>query len=88
MKTRIAAAVTAFVLGVAAPASSALAVYDAPAGRFVSSTPYDVTATGSITASDGRAYDRCPVSSAAEGNANQQNFPTKQYGQVAGGNRC
>lgn len=88
MKTRIAAAFTALILGVAAPASSAFAIYDAPTGRFVSSAPYDGPTTGSITASDGRLYDRCPMSSAAEGNANQQNFPTKQYGQIAGGNRC
>ena len=30
----------------------------------------------------------CPMSSAAEGNANQQNFPVQQYGQTSGGNRC
>lgn len=30
----------------------------------------------------------CPMNSASEGNANQQNFPVKQYGQTAGGNRC
>jgi hypothetical protein len=28
------------------------------------------------------------MSSAAEGNANQQNFPVMQYGQTSGGNRC
>ncbi|SFL39040.1 hypothetical protein [Methylorubrum salsuginis] len=89
MKTRVAAVAAAIVLGVAAPASSALAFdYGVPAGRYASTLPHDVTTTGSITASDGRLYDRCPMSSAAEGNANQQHFPTKQYGQVSGGYRC
>ena len=89
MKTRIAAAIAAVALGVAAPASSALA-FDrgAPAGRYTSTLPYDVTTTGSITNSDGPLYDRCPMSSAAEGNANQQHFPVKQYGQTSGGYRC
>ncbi len=89
MMTRIAAAITAIALGVAAPATSALAFgTDAPAGRYLSTTPDDVTTTGSITNPDGSLYDRCPTSSAAEGNANQQHFPTKQYGQVSGGYRC
>ena len=88
MKTRIAAAVTALVLGVA-PISSAMAF--GPDFPFVSSAPRDVETTGSI---GGRAnnsvpfYGACPMSSASEGNANQQNFPVKQYGQTAGGYRC
>ena len=52
----------------------------------------DVETTGSFDAPFGSRFDRdpstCPQSSAAEGNANQQNFPVKQYGQTAGGNRC
>ncbi len=88
MKTRIAATVTALMLAVA-PISSAMA-YDRPA--WTGSTPYDVEITGSFGAPFGGRYDRdpwtCPQSSAAEGNANQQNFPVKQYGQTAGGNRC
>ena len=88
MKTRIAATVTALVLAVA-PISSAMA-YDRPA--WTGSTPYDVETTGSFGAPFGGRYDRdpwtCPQSSAAEGNANQQNFPVKQYGQTAGGYRC
>jgi hypothetical protein len=88
MKNYLAAAVTALVLGIA-PVSSALA-FDAgaPANPF---WPRDVETTGSI---GGRAntsmpfYGACPMSSAAEGNANQQNFPVKQYGQTAGGYRC
>ncbi|MCI9882475.1 hypothetical protein MTL_20770 [Methylobacterium goesingense] len=86
MKTRIAALATAFVLGVA-PISSAMA-YDSPS-RYTAFAPDDVETTGSLT--DLRrppAYRGCPMSSAAEGNANQQNFPTQQYGQTSGGNRC
>jgi hypothetical protein len=86
MKTRIAALATALVLGVA-PISSAMA-YDSPS-RYTAFSPYDVETTGSVN--DVRrlpAYLGCPMSSAAEGNANQQNFPTQQYGQTSGGNRC
>ncbi len=88
MKTRIAAVVTALVLGVA-PISSAMA-YDR--SIWTGLTPYDVETTGSFGAPFGGRYDlnpaTCPMSSAAEGNANQQNFPVKQYGQTSGGNRC
>ena len=52
--------------------------------------PYGVEAAGSLGVPFG--YDNnpvtCPMSSAAEGNANQQHFPVKQYGQTTGGNRC
>ncbi|KQP65842.1 hypothetical protein ASF41_21930 [Methylobacterium sp. Leaf111] len=88
MKIRIAALATALVLGVAS-ISSAMA-YDSTS-RYTTFAPYDVDTTGSL---DGRRLaplrdpDRCPMSSAAEGNANQQNFPTQQYGQTSGGNRC
>ena len=88
MKTRIAAVVTALVLG-AAPISSAMAF--GPEFPFATFSPRDVETTGSI---DVRAntsvpfYGACPMSSAAEGNANQQNFPVKQYGQTVGGHRC
>jgi len=88
MKTRIAAVVTALVLGVA-PISSAMAF--GPEFPFASSSPRDAETTGSI---GGRAntsvpfYGACPMSSASEGNANQQNFPVKQYGQTSGGHRC
>ena len=86
MKTRIAALATALILGVA-PISSAMA-YDSPS-RYTAFAPYDVETTGSVN-DVGRspAYLGCPMSSAAEGNANQQNFPTQQYGQTSGGNRC
>ncbi|GJD63194.1 hypothetical protein [Methylobacterium frigidaeris] len=88
MKTRIATILTALVLGTA-PLSSAMAVSaHSPANPFWSQ---DVETTGSI---GGRAntsvpfYGACPMSSASEGNAKQQNFPVKQYGQTAGGYRC
>jgi hypothetical protein len=88
MKTRIAALATALVLGVA-PISSAMA-YDSPS-RYTGFAPYDVETTGSFEprrAAPLRNPYSCPMSSAAEGNANQQNFPTQQYGQTSGGNRC
>ena len=88
MKTRIAAVVTALVLGVA-PISSAMAF---ERSTWTGLTPYEVETTGSFATPFGGRFDRnpatCPMSSAAEGNANQQNFPVKQYGQSAGGNRC
>ena len=88
MKTRIAAAVTALVLG-AAPISSAMA-QTGPV--WTGLTPYEVETTGSFDAPFGGRFDRnhatCPLSSAAEGNAEQQNFPVKQYGRTSGGNRC
>ncbi|MCJ2091473.1 hypothetical protein MKK67_02965 [Methylobacterium sp. J-072] len=86
MKTRIAAAVTALVLGVA-PISSAMASNGA---RWTGLTPYEVETTGTLGLGvhEGSVYDRCPMSSAAEGNANQQTRPVKQYGQTSGGYRC
>ena len=86
MKTRIAAVVTALVLG-AAPISSAMA-FDS---RWTGYGPYEVETTGALPGlgfSENRNPATCPMSSAAEGNANQQNFPVKQYGQTSGGNRC
>lgn len=86
MKTRIAAAVTAFVLGVA-PISSAMA---SDGARWTGLAPYDVETTGALGLGvrDAPIYDRCPMSSAAEGNADQQTRPVKQYGQTTGGYRC
>ncbi|AWB19623.1 hypothetical protein DA075_00635 [Methylobacterium currus] len=87
MKTRIAAVVTALVLGVA-PISSAMAFSaNSPAHPF---GPRDVETTGSIGSRNASVpfYGACPMSSASEGNANQQNFPVKQYGQTSGGYRC
>lgn len=79
---------TAIILGFS-PISSAMA-YDAPS-RYTGFSPYGVEATGSFETRSS-AFSRnpatCPMSSAAEGNANQQNFPVQQYGQTSGGNRC
>ena len=88
MKTRIAAIATAAVLGVAS-ISSAMA-FERPSS-YSSFNSYEVDTTGSLGAR-GDVFSRnpanCPMSSAAEGNANQQNFPVQQYGQTSGGNRC
>ncbi|AMB43630.1 hypothetical protein [Methylobacterium sp. AMS5] len=84
MKTRVAAVVAAIVMGVTAPASSAMA-FDRSAPPVTAS---DVAVTGSLGVHDSPAHTACPMSSAAEGNANQQNFPVKQYGQTSGGTRC
>ncbi|KQP29145.1 hypothetical protein ASF27_20555 [Methylobacterium sp. Leaf102] len=85
MMTRIAAATAALVLGVAS-ISSAMA-FDRPA-RYTGFAN-DTETTGTVYGNpQSRSPANCPVSSAAEGNANQQNFPVKQYGQTAGGNRC
>lgn len=86
MKTRIAAIAAALVLG-AAPISSAMAFDNS--SRYTSFSPYNVETMGSVN--DVRrppAYVGCPMSSAAEGNANQPSFPVQQYGQTSGGNRC
>jgi len=51
-----------------------------------------VQTTGSIGVHDSPLYEShpgyCAPSSAAEGNANQQTRPVKQYGQTTGGDRC
>ena len=84
MKTRITAAVAAVILGVAAPVSSATA------RPFVAH--HEVLTTGTIGVYDSPFYEadprHCAPSAAAEGNANQQTRPVKQYGQTTGGNRC
>jgi hypothetical protein len=84
MKTRIAAAVAALVIGAAAPVTSAMA--------YPVSHDRGPLTTGSIGVHDTPFYEAhpgyCRPSSAAEGNANQQTRPVKQYGQTTGGNRC
>jgi hypothetical protein len=86
MRTRIAAVLTTLVLG-AAPISSAMASNGA---RWTGLAPYDVETTGALGLGvhDAPIYDCCPMSSAAEGNADQQTRPVKQYGQTTGGYRC
>ncbi len=88
MKTRIAAIAAAAIFGVAS-IPSAMA-YDDPS-RYTGFAPHVVETTGSFVGTRAgfhRDPANCRMSSAAEGNANQQNFPVKQYGQTAGGNRC
>ncbi|GJE09205.1 MULTISPECIES: hypothetical protein [Methylobacterium] len=86
MKNRIAIALTALVLG-AAPLSSAMAENR---GRWTGFVPYAPETTGALGlgAHDMPFYEGCPMSSAAEGNADQQTRPVKQYGQTTGGYRC
>ncbi|BAU90442.1 hypothetical protein MPPM_1837 [Methylorubrum populi] len=83
MKTRIASVVAALVLGVA-PVTSALAYSEFHARPMPLTSGWNAP----LGAHDSPFYASCPASSAAEGNANQQNFPVKQYGQTAGGYRC
>ncbi|WP_375275966.1 hypothetical protein [Methylorubrum thiocyanatum] len=84
MKTRVAAVVAAAIIGATAPASSVMAF----GNRTTPAVRSDVLVTGSLGVHDSPEHTACPMSSAAEGNANQQNFPVKQYGQTAGGTRC
>lgn len=49
---------------------------------------YETEYTGSVTGQDIPYYTGCPMSSAAEGNANQQTRPVMQYGQTSGGSAC
>ncbi|TXM97544.1 hypothetical protein FV242_31265 [Methylobacterium sp. WL64] len=86
MKNRIAAAATALVLGVA-PISSTMAANGA---RWTGFATQEIETTGALGLGvhDNPDYVGCPMSSAAEGNANQQTRPVKQYGQTAGGYRC
>ena len=91
-KTRLATLATALVLGVAS-LSPALAFERNPAqertGRYTGFLSHEVETTGSVYAPTRTPVTGgCPMSSAAEGNANQQNFPVMQYGQTSGGNRC
>ena len=86
MKIRFAAACTALVLA-AAPLSSALAAPEARWTGFNTHAPETTGALG-LGVHDAPFYAGCPMSSAAEGNADQQTRPIKQYGQTTGGYRC
>lgn len=92
MKTsmKTVATVLAVALGVAGSATAAMADYRiGPNGRSLPATTWDGLSTGSIAAPDaGYSFGGCQRSSAQEGNADQQHFPVKQYGQTAGGYRC
>jgi hypothetical protein len=83
---RFAAVASALVLGVA---SFSPAMAYEKKGRYTGFLPPEVESTGTVYAAPQmRSPFNCPMSSAAEGNANQQNFPVQQYGQTSGGNRC
>lgn len=89
MKT--AASTLVIALGVAGATSAALADYRIGSQqRPLPPTTWDGLATGAIMAPTdiGSFSGNCRRSSAQEGNANQQNFPVQQYGQVSGGYRC
>lgn len=64
---------------VAFPKRSYSDPYSAPLGGYESDLGWSYVQPG---------YTGCPMSSAKEGNAEQQNFPIKQYGQTPGGYRC
>lgn len=81
----------ALALALALPSTSALAFsfsYERPQRHSVPSAPYGSAPSAGLGVHDGPHYERCTASSAAEGNANQQTRPVKQYGQTAGGYRC
>jgi hypothetical protein len=85
MRIRIAAAVAALALA-AAPVSAM--AYDHGA-RYTGFVPYETGYVGApLGVHDGPFYEACSMSSATEGNANQQTRPIKQYGQTSGGYSC
>ncbi|MCJ2085277.1 hypothetical protein MKK88_04605 [Methylobacterium sp. E-005] len=86
MKNRFATTVAAFILA-AAPLASASAANEGRWTGFTTDVP-ETTGSLGLGVHDTPFYEGCPMSSAAEGNANQQTRPVKQYGQTAGGNRC
>ncbi len=81
----------ALALALALPSTSALAFsfsYERPQRHAVPSAPLGEAPSAGLGVHDGPQYERCAGNSAAEGNANQQTRPVKQYGQIAGGYRC
>ncbi len=86
MKMRLPALVAAVALGAAAM-SPALAYDGQP--RFMSYSPYASETTAPLYLDErGPTFLGCPMSSAADGNANQQTRPVMQYGQTSGGSAC
>ena len=85
MILRLPAIAAALAIGLAAPATTAVA-YETrvPVERVAPGVPYDLRDADVLPG----AYGYCVPSSASEGNANQQNFPVKQYGQTSGGSAC
>lgn len=90
MKNRFAVALTALILGAAPLSSASAGNFATHEGRWTGFSTYAPETTGSLGLGvhDAPFYEGCPMSSAAEGNANQQTRPVKQYGQTTGGNRC
>lgn len=89
MRTRIVVAVSFLILGSVAPLSSATAsLYPDRVERHAPAPSYEDYRAQPLGAHDHPRFTGCPMSSASEGNANQQNFPVKQYGQTSGGNLC
>jgi hypothetical protein len=58
--------------------------------RPLPNTTWDGLTTGAVAFPDAPLLSAggCRRSSAQEGNADQQHFPTQQYGQTSGGYRC
>ncbi|MGE7157614.1 hypothetical protein ACQKJ1_28370 [Methylorubrum rhodesianum] len=86
---------SASVLAVALSLFASAAMADTRRGlppRPLPPTTWDGFVTGSVGLPEfsgpATALGGCSRSSAQEGNANQQNFPVKQYGQTSGGYRC
>ncbi|GJE57747.1 hypothetical protein [Methylobacterium thuringiense] len=93
MTNRVIAVATAALLLAGVSAGSAFArgpesVVLPTIEQFAPASSYNAQTTGPLGGVDGPLYDRCVGDSASEGNANQQNFPVKQYGQTSGGTRC
>lgn len=90
MTSRKVALSAILALGLAAPATAAVAYdFPAPSEHFLSVDPDDDLTTGSLGGTYGAPRSGwCAPSSASEGNANQQTWPVMQYGQTSGGNRC
>ncbi|MDP4027068.1 hypothetical protein Q8W71_31245 [Methylobacterium sp. NEAU 140] len=87
--TRITTLAAAFAFAFTAAALSPAVA--APRSTTWTGFATDSEVTGAIDPRAGgflRNPATCPMSSAAEGNARQQNFPVQQYGQTSGGNRC
>lgn len=90
-KTRIAALALGPALALLAPSAPALAFslsYERSQRHTVPAAPFVGAPAIRGDGQDVPGFGHCAASSAAEGNANQQTRPVKQYGQNAGGYRC
>ncbi|GLS45969.1 hypothetical protein [Methylobacterium brachythecii] len=85
MKVQLAAMCAVVMLvGMPVPPAMAFGFND----YFSQSSPRKADRRQYLGVHDGPNYERCRRSSAAEGNANQQTRPVKQYGQTSGGPLC